>query len=166
MNGELLIRWSIRVALLLLAGAWFSTLQRRPARAAWCHRAGWSIYVLHVLAAFHFRHHWNHAEAVQHTAEVSLRVTGIEAGYGIYFNHFFTAVWGWLAWQRPVDNESGHRSNGQLRFRLAHGYLAFMVVQGAVIFAPPGTAVPAAVILGFLLVRYLSSVFRREGGRL
>jgi hypothetical protein len=55
-------------------------------------------------------------------------VTGVEAGYGIYFNHLFALVWLYVA----VFVNSG---NGRW-MRVAHGYLLFMVIQGAVVFAP------------------------------
>jgi hypothetical protein len=140
----MLISWTIRVALLLLWIAWFHQIVNIKRRAQWFHFAGLLAFVTHVLAAFHFEHHWSHAEAVRHTAEVSLRVTGVEAGYGIYFNHLFGLVWLYVA---VLVN------SGQGRWmRVAHGYLLCMVIQGAVVFAPWPVGLVSAVMLAGLAV--------------
>ena len=44
-------------------------------------------YIVHLYIAFRIYHHGSHAEAVQHTEDV----TGF--GPGIYVSHFFTLVW-------------------------------------------------------------------------
>ncbi len=49
--------------------------------------------------AFHFYHRWSHADAVEHTRQVS------GFGAGIYFSHLFTLIWGadvmaWWAWPK------------------------------------------------------------------
>ena len=147
----MLIAWTIRAALMLLWLAWWQEIRGQAPRAKKFYVAGWLVYVAHVAAAFHFEHHWNHSEAVRHTAEASLRVTGVAAGFGIYFNHLFTLVWLYVAVSSSTE---------RLRIRrAAQAYLLFMVVQGAVVFAPPLVAVVAAAMLVALGVDW----WRRRG---
>ena len=55
--------------------------------------AGWLVYLLHVVAAFQFVHHWSHAEAAAATARRTSEVVGFSTPAGIYFNYLFTLVW-------------------------------------------------------------------------
>jgi hypothetical protein len=146
-----IILWTIRVALLLLWFAWWLQLRRFGRASAWCFFASWCVYAGHVLAAFHWFHHWSHHHAVEHTAEVSRRITGISAGYGIYFNHLLTLVWLWITWDafQQTGNEPSSSRSIVCR-RCAHGYLVFMVIQGAILFAPPSTAVITGLMLAGL----------------
>ena len=149
----MLISWTIRVALLLLWLAWWQEIAGNKRRAQSVHFAGWLVYVAHVAAAFHIEHHWSHSEAVRHTAEVSARVTGVEAGYGIYFNHLFTLAWLYIAVKTRRDNTRLDRA--------AHGYLVFMVIQGAIVFAPT----PVAVLATGMMVGLGVAWWRGRGER-
>jgi len=69
------------------------------ARIRWLWTIGCVCYLVHVIAAFHFDHHWNHAEAEAHTAQQTASVVGWRFGAGIWFNHLFTLLWlGDLVW--------------------------------------------------------------------
>ncbi len=60
---------------------------------------GFLFFVAHVVAAFHFHHHWSHASALAETARQTRDMIGLEFGAGLYFNHLFTIVWAMdLAW--------------------------------------------------------------------
>ncbi len=99
-----LLLWSIRLALvgyfaslaLRMAPAW--PRRWRLARAAWT--LGCLLYLVHVLAAFHFAHGWRHAAAYEHTARQTEAFTGLAWGGGLWLNHLFTLVWSLdaLAW--------------------------------------------------------------------
>ncbi len=130
----MLTLWTVRLACLFYfaaLAAWI-TGRRDRARAAWT--AGLSFYLLHAAAAFSFHHHWSHAAAYRETARQTAELFGFDWGGGLYFNYVFTAVWmadaGWL-WRRP------HSYYGRARWISAavHGFLAFMVVNGAIVFA-------------------------------
>lgn len=57
----------------------------------WTAAAG--AYLLHVAAAFHFVHHWSHAEAFEHAVKRTYEVVGVATGIGIWINYGFTLVW-------------------------------------------------------------------------
>lgn len=82
----------------------------------------------HVAVAMHTAHGWSHADAVRHTAEVS----GVGAGVSV--NYAFVAVWladaTWLA----VGRESYRRRPRWVAWGV-HGFLTFVVVNAAVVFA-------------------------------
>ncbi len=97
--GRSLIVWSVRIGVACYAVAvwlWF----RRPFhtdadyirfRKFWL--AAWLLVVVHVLLAFHFEHHWSHAAAIQHTAEMTQRVVGWYWSGGLYINYVFLLLW-------------------------------------------------------------------------
>src|SRR5262245_21051496 len=86
--GEGLTRNTVRLALLYYAAAVALMLWRHaPALARCCWTLGWAAYLIHLGMAFHYYHHWSHADAVERTREVS----GL--GAGIYFSHLFTLLW-------------------------------------------------------------------------
>jgi hypothetical protein len=47
----------------------------------------------HIVASYALVHHWDHAAAIEATARQSAEVTGIRAGWGVYVNFVFAAVW-------------------------------------------------------------------------
>lgn len=128
--GEESIRWTIRVALVFYGLAMILILS--PDRSARLARWFWSlalgVYLVHVLLAFHYYHHWSHADAFARTE----RVAGF--GPGIYISHLFSllwtldVVWWWLAPQ-------SHDRRGPWLTGLLHGFLAFIIFNGAVVFA-------------------------------
>jgi hypothetical protein len=121
--------WTIRIstALYLLAiRDWIAGNDGR-ARVLWA--VGCAFYVAHAIAAFHFQYEWSHAVAVRETARQTKALFGVDDGSGIYWNYLFTAVWlgdvlfgankkPWIAW-------------------CVHGFLGFMFLNGAIVFASP-----------------------------
>lgn len=51
------------------------------------------MIAIHILASYGLAHGWSHAAAIEATADESERVTGIRAGWGVYVNFVFAAVW-------------------------------------------------------------------------
>ena len=107
--GEYLTRATVRVALAYYAAALALMLTLRPEEwvastsrgrlARWCWALAWLTYAVHVGMAFHYYHHWSHADAVRHTRAVS----GV--GEGVYVSYLFSLVWAldvaWW-WLRPA----------------------------------------------------------------
>ncbi len=132
--------WAIRFAIagwIGFAGTVISGQGRhghwRLARVFWT--VGTLLYLTHMITAFAWFHQWSHAAAMEHTAEITARVTGIDWGGGIWFNHGFTlicvletVVW----WMRP------QWITGRRRFLnfLIYGYCVFIGFNATVIFAP------------------------------
>jgi hypothetical protein len=136
-TGDYLTRATVRVALACYAAALvlMLTLRRdewaavtgRGRLARWCWALAWVTYAVHVGMAFHYYHHWSHADAVRHTREVS----GV--GEGVYFSYLFSLLWGldvaWW-WLRPI----AYAARPAWVDGLLHGFMAFIVFCGTVVY--------------------------------
>src|SRR5262245_23179114 len=96
--GDSLTRGTIWLALGCAAAMAVEAMlcQQRPRDerlARWLWTLGCAAYLGHVLAAFHFYHHWSHAAASRETARQTTETIGITWAGGIYFNYLFTALW-------------------------------------------------------------------------
>ncbi|SFI23621.1 hypothetical protein [Planctomicrobium piriforme] len=109
--GELAVLWTVRLSLVcfwislelrMLAAGREQRLQ--AARLFWT--VGYVAFVVHFLTAFHFVHHWSHADAFAVTARRTAQTVGMPFGAGIYVNHLFLVVWGidvvWW-WIKPAN---------------------------------------------------------------
>lgn len=136
--GESLITWTIRLAMLLLFLAMALRVRQRPRqtvgpalRLLWT--ASFILSALHVLAAFHFVHHWSHHEAYLATADDTLQKLGFAFGAGVYFNYLFLIVW-------AFDIYWTWRATGQLSMKMQRMllvgrlYLFFIAFNGVVVF--------------------------------
>lgn len=152
--GPLLISWTVRIALLCYAVATVITLLQ-PAtihrtqilRPLWT--AGALLFVAHVTAAFHFEHHWSHAQAVQSTAIQTEQLIGIPFGQGLWFSYLFVLLWiadaAW-SWIQPSK-----WLNRRPTITLAlHAWLFFIAFNGAVVFEA-GPTRPAGILVTALL---------------
>lgn len=137
MLGDLLIRWTIRLSLLLYAFAMALRLRARedalPPLARWLWGLGALLLLAHTLVAFHVAHHWDHAHAVAATAKGTYDVIGIDWGGGLYVNYLFTLTWladavWWNVWPRSHAQHSGWLT------ALLHFFLAFIIVNATMIF--------------------------------
>lgn len=164
-NGELLTRWTVRLALILyaLALALRWSARGRLARMAWT--AGCLAFVLHVLCAFHFSHHWSHADAHAVTAQRTADVIGWHWGGGLYANYVFTLIWladgvSWWCGRRSYESRS------RVIEWSVHIFLAFMVFNAAVVFAEgPTRWVSLGVCLLLLAFRGWLALRHRLLGR-
>jgi hypothetical protein len=155
-----LLLWSIRLALIGYFGSLALRLEPawprgwRRARAAWT--AGCLLYVLHVLAAFHFAHAWRHAASYEHTARQTQAFTGVAWGGGLWLNHLFTvvwatdAVWWWLAPQAYLDRPRWLTLS-------IHAWLAFIAFNATVVFGQgPLRWLSAAAWMSLAILAFLS----------
>ena len=135
--GPELTRWTARAA----AGCWafwllmvVAGVSGRSRRVVWT--AGLVAHLAHVFCAFHFIHHWSHAEAVLHTARLTERVTGWGFGQGVWINYVFTLAWltdvVWW-WSRPVEMVRSRGWSVGL-----HWVFAFLFFNATVVFGPWG----------------------------
>ncbi len=156
-TGESLMRWTVRVAVVMVLIRAAYRLRNRPALSiptrieCWLWGCGLLAYLAHVALAFHYVHGWSHHDAWQHTADETARVTSIRRGDGLWVNYLFTAIWlgdlGRLAWahfrRRPTSR----------RFDLAIFFLfTFMIFNATVVFGSAFyriLAIPAAALLGW-----------------
>lgn len=103
------------------------------ARTFWT--LGFVMYLEHLLCAFEFVHHWNHAAAYEETARRTLKTVGVAFGGGVYVNYIFGVIWGldveW--WWR---NRAGYESRSMRVSAAIHTFLAFIMFNACVVFAP------------------------------
>jgi hypothetical protein len=158
--GELLITWSARVVvafylLRLAADCLIADSTRRDRWARWLWTAGCAVYLVHVVFAFQFLHHWSHAAAVEHAARRTFEVTGFEFGAGIYVNYVFSVLWFadvafW--WRRSLAG----RSIAPIHYWLVQAIFGFMMFNATVVFGPAFWKwVAAAALLGIVALRML-----------
>ncbi len=155
----MLVRVTIDVAVMFYgaAAAWMLAVPPaawRSGAPATCRvrllwTCAWLIYCAHVALAFQEFHHWSHAEAMRSVAEQS------GFGEGIFASYFFTLLWTldvmWW-WFSPVSYALRPRALGVA----IHGYMAFIIFNGAVVFAAgPARWVGIAVfsLFGIMFLR-------------
>ena len=137
-TGEDLTRVTVQLALFLYAGSLIGMLhrgdpsddrrRRQEKITRWLWSAAFGVYFVHVLLAFHYFHHWSHAAAFVHV----VRESGF--GPGLYFNYAFTLTWAAdvVYWWCGIDRYARRR---RWITAILHGFMLFMIVNGAVIFA-------------------------------
>ncbi|MEX0936532.1 MAG: hypothetical protein WDZ59_01640 [Pirellulales bacterium] len=156
--GESLLYWSVRLALLLYAASVVLQLggsgdaARRTARHCWS--LGCGAFLVHVVAAFGYVHHWSHASAYQSTAEQTAQRLGWDWGGGIYFNYAFTVLW--LAdvvrwWVAPQYVPPRWYIVG------LHTFFILMIFNATVVFGSPVAAWLGGVVLAALTA---AAIFR------
>lgn len=159
---EMLIRWTARLAvacyamrLFCDAGRDWSISSRRAARWWWTIGCGW--FLLHVVAAFHFEHGWNHAEAFQYTANRTVEMTGWNSGTGLYVNEAFLCVWlaDTILWWRKREWPNDRRI-----YWLIQGTFGFLMLQATAVFGPAFWKPVVAVIIVILWFRSSRNLVR------
>jgi hypothetical protein len=156
---------TVRIALVcyaIVVGLWLAGCRGRPwrnlLRPVWT--IGCGAIVAHVVAAFHYTHHWSHRDAVQSTAKQTQQLIGWAFGGGLYFNYLFLLIWiadvlFWCLWPEPYESRPASFAYG------IHMYLFFIAFNGAVIFESGVTrtagVVTVAIFATILLRRRLAS---------
>ena len=155
MVGEFLVRWTARIAvacyvarLMCDVGGIKGTGSQTTGRRWWS--IGCAAFLLHVIAAFHFIHHWSHAAAFEATARRTAEMTGWNSGFGVYINEAFLVLWltdtffWWqdLSWPR-------HRRI----YWAVQSVFAFLMLQATAIFGPPFWIPVVVLVIAFLWLR-------------
>jgi hypothetical protein len=147
------ILWTIRLAGLFYVIAIVQLIRHRPARAFWA--IGCALYLAHVVAAFQYAYHWSHAIAVQETARQTEALFGLNWGGGIWFNYAFTVIWtADSLWWLIAPKKRAARPNW-LNTAI-HSYLAWMFVNGAIVFPQSPTRWIAAALAFVLIILKLT----------
>jgi hypothetical protein len=88
---------------------------------------GCLLLLLHVAVAFHLGHGWSHEAAREHTRRVGGYGDGIFVNYAFALVWFADAVWAWVSVR-------SYRSRPRWLHWTIHGFLAFVVLNAAVVF--------------------------------
>ena len=148
--GELLVRATAWLAFIAYVSGTAASLRHPSSRAfrlLWL--AGAGLLLVHLLAAFHFKHAWSHAAAYADTARQTREVTGLDWGGGLYLNYLLALVW-------LADAASRLRTNIPvpplaLRWALT-GFYAFMWFNAVVVFVPGPMRWVGVTAFGLLIV--------------
>jgi hypothetical protein len=171
--AEFLTLWSVRIAMAALAASLairltagsVPTIRRlRLAAALFLWLVGCLLQVVHVASAMGFYHDWSHAAAYAHTAKLTAEMTGWNSGFGLYLNYLFTVLWitesaWWL-----IDRVSYERRSAWIDGPVL-GFMAFLAVNGAIVFAPPATRLVAGAITLWLLLVVVRARHRQRKPR-
>jgi hypothetical protein len=155
-TGMLLTRGTAVLAFLFYVLAFTLHFRHSWSRTWWT--LSCTVFVIHVLCAFHFIHHWSHADAYASTARETYALAGINWGGGVYFNYVFTAVWVidvlWW-WSAPRS----HQLRSRITTYALHGFVLFMWFNGTVVF---GHGVARWVGVGAFVLLGIQWVQRRK----
>ena len=164
--GALLISWTVRLALLCYTAATVISLLRPPAqrrtlivRPLWT--AGALLFIAHVAAAFHYRHHWSHAAAVRSTAAQTEELIGIAFGEGLWFSYLFVLLWTADAAWSWIDSDSWQKRRPAVT-RALHLWLFFIAFNGAVVFESGPTRPAGVFVTIVVLVLAVRRLTRRQ----
>jgi hypothetical protein len=135
--GETLTRNTVRLSLAWYAIALILIMRLRPddwtartiggSAARWCWTWAVACFLVHVALAFHYYHHWSHADAFERTRQVS------GTGEGLYVSYLFSILWTsdlifwWLAPGR-------YTARSRWVDRALHAFMLFVVFNGMVVY--------------------------------
>ena len=162
--GDFLTRSTVWFAVAFYIAAGFARIHgSRISMARWLSTAGLVFFLIHVAFAFHFFYRWSHSVAWEETARATEAMTGSNSGDGLYLNYLFALVWlADLAWWWIRGDATYVQRKRPINW-LLHGFLLFMIVNGAVIFTSSPLRWFAATLLVALAASFFSKCLRRSG---
>lgn len=158
------IFWTIYIALSFYFVALVLLISARDAWWNGFARLAWTIaflfYLGHMIAAYHFQHHWSQADALQHAAKRTLETVGTEFSSGLYVNYVFTLVWlADVAWWW-VD-AAGYKHRARWMTIAIHSFLLFIAFNSTVVFGAGPIRWIGAVAMAVLAVVWFACRPRR-----
>jgi hypothetical protein len=128
--------------------AW-AVAEARGSRTWWTLAA--LLTLIHSIVAFFVFYDGSHARAQAETMKQTAALTGVNFSGGIYVNYGFLATWlGDAAWW-TVSPISYHSRPAWLS-HLIHGFIFFIIVNGAVIFADGWAQVLGVTAVGVAII--------------
>lgn len=162
-SGQVLTRVTIWITIVAYTiGAATFAFSRKRNKWDSAARLAWTVacvsLLAHVVSAFHYHHSWSHALAYRETARQTYEVFGMNWGGGLYVNYalliiwILDVIWWWLG------GLEAYRRRPWLLVAAWHGFLIFIIFNGAVVF---GTGlvrwIGLGACLGLCLVWWLAA---------
>ena len=153
-----------RLAMLLYAAALFTRLfTRRPTNSVRLfYTAGCVLLLAHIAIAFHVHHHWSHAAARAHVAEMTKEYTGVASGVGLWLNYLAAAAWTADVTIWWIGGTGRYARRPRWVSASVHAFLIFMAFNAAVAFAKSPSRNAASAVTAVLIVAAGTSI-RRTG---
>lgn len=149
----MIVRSTIWLALLLFAAGEIGRrrVDARGVAPAWAwpvFTAGAVVCVLHVLAAYHWRYGWSHADVVRETARQTSAVYGLDWGGGVYVNVAFVCCWiaDAMWWRVDPDRPRPRRAVALLR-----AFYFVIIFNAAIVFARGAGRLAGLALVAVLL---------------
>jgi len=147
---RLSLSWYLAALLLMLGSrpSDWSALTKRGLIMRWCWTWAMLSFLVHLAMAFHYYHHWSHADAFERTRQVS------GTGEGIYVSYLFTwlwlgdVLWWWL-------NPSSYSRRAVAIGRTLHTFMLFIVFNGTVVYETGVIRWAGLIGFGLLAGRWL-----------
>ena len=99
----------------------------------WSWTLAFGLHVLHIVLAFAWIHHWDHAHAYEVTAQRTAAVVGWKWGGGIWINHLFL-LW-WINDMRLTWRYGLYQLSPNYVIQV-HAVVMFFVFNATVVFGP------------------------------
>lgn len=113
------------------------------------------LSLIHAWCAFAYFHESSHVVAFESTANKVEALFGFRFGYGIYFNYLFNLIWIVdAAWWITMPKTYQAR-NSTFDWTI-DGFLLFIAINGAVVFAPA----VAGIFSGLILILFTGFTLR------
>lgn len=152
---EVAVFWTIAAAVVCWALG-----EALRSRAWWT--AGALLACIHSLAAFGVFYGWSHETARVMTTRQTAALTGVQFDGGIFVNYLFLAVWAadacW-SWMRA----SSYERRPAVVSMAIRGFLFFIIVNGAIVFADGWARVVGMASVSVVLVTWLRTRSSRHG---
>jgi hypothetical protein len=156
--GDVVTRQTARVAVLFWGLAAAQLLLGHRASARWTWTLACTAYLVHVATAFDQVHGWSHAAAVRHVEIVSGFGPALFVSYAFSLLWIADVAWWWI--DRP-----GYDARPVWLDRLIHGFMAFVVFNGTIVYATGLIRWAGAVLFAGLAVLLARRLVRIEAGQ-
>ncbi|HJZ89916.1 MAG TPA: hypothetical protein VKE40_03520 [Gemmataceae bacterium] len=156
--GDVVTRQTARVAVSFWGIAAAQLLLGQRSSARWTWTLACTAYLVHVATAFDQVHGWSHATAVRHVEIVSGFGRALFVSYAFSLLWIVDVAWWWI-------DRAGYDARPVWLDRLIHGFMAFVVFNGTVVFADGLMRWVGAVLFAALAVLVARRLARIEAGQ-
>jgi hypothetical protein len=156
--GDVVTRQTARVAVLFWGLAVAQLLLGYRVAGRWTWTLACAAYLVHVATAFEQVHGWSHAAAVRHVERVSGFGPGLFVSYAFSLLWIADVAWWWI-------NRAGYDARPVWLDRLIHGFMAFVVFNGTVVYETGLIRWAGAVLFAGLALLLARRLVRIEAGQ-